>query len=229
MNHLIIGITGGIGAGKSLVLRVLSEQFDTCLLRADDIANEMLAPGGPTWQFYRDRLGDDILADDGTLDRAAVARHLYADPDFVQEVNAFVHPRVKAALRERIRQARAPLILLESALMEEGDLISLCDEIWLVTADRETRIARLMKDRGYPRERCEEIMDLQKTDEEYAAFASQVIDNSGSPDDVRRTVCRLAAERLSDALSGDFPVGEGPAPAHTPAPEKPKKGTSSCT
>ena len=62
MNHLIIGITGGIGAGKSLVLRVLSEQFDTCLLRADDIANEMLAPGGPTWQFYKARISWPMTA-----------------------------------------------------------------------------------------------------------------------------------------------------------------------
>ena len=138
--HLVIGITGGIGSGKSLVLSVLEERFGALLLRADDIANEMLSPGGPTWRFYKERLGDEILAEDGTLDRAAVARRLYASPDFVREVNAFVHPRVKETIRERICRADAPLILVESALIEEGALTDLCDEIWLITAPREVRI-----------------------------------------------------------------------------------------
>ncbi len=195
--HLVIGITGGIGSGKSLVLGVLEERFGALLLRADDIANEMLSPGGPTWRFYKERLGDEILAGDGTLDRAAVARRLYASPAFVREVNAFVHPRVKETIRERIRRADVPLILLESALMEEGALTDLCDEIWLITAPREVRIGRLMQSRGYPRERCEQIMDLQKTDTEYAVFADRVIANAGSPEDTADVVCRLAARLMN--------------------------------
>ena len=198
MKHLVIGITGGVGSGKSTVLKILSEIFGARLLRADDIANEMLAPGGPTWRFYKDRLGDAVIKEDGTLDRAAVARQLYADPDFVQEVNAFVHPRVKDRIRRRIARSRQPLVLVESALMKEGSLADLCDEIWYVTAPHEVRTARLMADRGYPRERCEQIMDLQRSDDEYAALADRVIDNSGTPEQVRGTVCRLAAEILKE-------------------------------
>ena len=144
----VIGITGGVGSGKSEVLGILKRDFGAELLIADEIAHQVMEPGMPAYRRIVEALGTDFLSADGSIDRKALAKRLFGDGEALGTVNSIVHPTVWQAIEESIRCSRKELVIVEAALFDE-EHNGLFDQVWYIFTSEENRISRLMKSRGY--------------------------------------------------------------------------------
>jgi dephospho-CoA kinase len=206
----VIGLTGGIGTGKSTVARMLAE-LGAVVIDSDAIVHELQAPGTPLLAAIVDAFGPDVLRPDGALDRAALGALVFADPEARARLNALVHPAVgRESLRrlEAARAAGAALVVLDIPLLFETRVRGTAsranlgsEAVVVVYAPRELQIARQLERNGYDRAEAERRVDAQMSIEEKRSLADHVIDNSGSLDATRRQVRELY-ERL---------VGEAPA------------------
>jgi dephospho-CoA kinase len=141
-----IGITGPIGCGKTEVTRWLAE-LGVSVVDADAVARAVTAPGHPTHDLVLRRFGPAVTAPDGTLDRAALGRLVFADPALLHELESIVHPAVRPEILARIEAAEragAPAVALEVIKLVEGGLAALCDEVWVVTCDPAVQRERLL-------------------------------------------------------------------------------------
>ncbi len=185
-----IGLTGPIGCGKSTVGRWLEER-GAVLVDADAVAREVTAPGTPGHDAVLARFGAGVRAADGTLDRAALARIVFADADRLRDLEAIVHPVVRPALLERIDEARragVAVVLVEAIRLVEGGLASACDEVWLVTCAPGDQRRRL-RQRGMEAEDAQRRIEAQAgIEERLRPVASRLIDTSGSPAAARARV-----------------------------------------
>jgi dephospho-CoA kinase len=178
-----IGITGGVGSGKSEVLRFLREAYGAEILIADEIGHEQMEPGTKGYEEIRERFGDDFLDENGKIDRRKLGTVVFADREKLAQLNRIIHPQVARVIRERMEQAEKEgrkMIVLEAAILLEAGLGDCLDEIWYIYADRETRIRRLAESRGYSRQKCLDIMGNQREEEEFRKACDVVIDNSNT-------------------------------------------------
>lgn len=189
----VIGITGGVGSGKSEVLGILKRDFGAELLIADEIAHQVMEPGMPAYRRILEALGTDFLSEDGSIDRKALAKRLFGDGEALGTVNSIVHPTVWQAIEEGIRCSRKELVIVEAALFDE-EHNGLFDQVWYIFTSEEKRISRLMKSRGYSREKCLDIMRSQKSESEFRAMADRVIDNNKTVADVKRQIETILKE-----------------------------------
>lgn len=190
----VIGITGGIGAGKSTVLNILQEDYRAHIIIADAVSHRLMQPDGASYHAILALLGQEIAAGDGTIDRNAMAAKIFSDKTLLARLNETVHPLVIQAISEEIaqyRQKNTPYIAVETALLAKGALDRWCDAIWYVYVPAQIREKRLMEGRGYSKEKCISIMSQQASDADYRAYADSVIDNSGSPGQVREQIRTL--------------------------------------
>ena len=188
---IIIGVTGGMGAGKSRVLAYLEEKWNARTIRLDDVSRELLAKNGLCYEETIRIFGKKIVKPDGNLDRALIAKMIFEDSRLRDRLNTLVHPAVKAQVRwlaEEMRQLDAGLLVVEAALLIEGGYKDICDEIWYVFADEKVRRERLKESRGYTDERIDGTFATQLTDEAFRAHVDFVIDNSGSFEDAARAI-----------------------------------------
>lgn len=184
----IIGLTGGIGAGKSTVSAMLTE-LGAYIIDADKIGHAILEPAGAAYGEVAAAFGGEILGEDGSIDRGALAKIVFADGEKRALLNAITHPKILAEVSRRIGQADAAWVVIDAALLLEAGFARLCDEVWLVTAGQETRIARIMARSGYSRAQAEARMASQMSDAARMAAADVIIENSGSLDALREAVC----------------------------------------
>ena len=189
----VIGITGGVGSGKSEVLGILERDFGAELLIADEIAHQVMEPGMPAYRRIVEALGTDFLSEDGSIDRKALAKRLFGDGEALGTVNSIVHPTVWQAIEEGIRCSQKELVIVEAALFDE-EHNGLFDQVWYIFTSEENRISRLMKSRGYSREKCLDIMRSQKSESEFRAMADRVIDNNKTVADVKRQIETILKE-----------------------------------
>ena len=180
----VISITGGVGSGKSEVLRILRDEFGAGIIMADEVAHQLMEPGMEGFRQVADLLGPSILAEDGTIDRKKMAERIFKDRAAVAAVNAIVHPLVWDEIRRQISVSDRDLMVVEAALFDE-EHNAMFDEIWYIYTSEENRIRRLMASRGYTEEKCRGIMKNQAAEADYRRFATRVIDNNGSAKDLR--------------------------------------------
>ena len=190
MKHIkILGITGGVGAGKSTILSYLAQQYGARVIELDKAAHLCMQPGTSCYEQIIDRFGKKILAEDGRLDRPVLSQIVFADRKEVEALNHIVHPAVKDYIREEIQKERksekVPFVVLEAALLLEDHYDEICDEIWYLYVEEESRIRRLQSSRGYTPEKTRTVLKNQKSDEEFRRFCQFVIDNSS--DNVENT------------------------------------------
>lgn len=180
----IIGITGGIGSGKSLVLDYLKDKYDCLIIKADDIGNEVKLKGRECYEPVVSLLGKDILGEDGEIVKSRMADKIFADEKLVDKVNAIIHPVVKNVICKQILLDRGKhkFIVVEAALLIEASYFDLFDEIWVVDADKDVRIKRLMESRGYSLEKCESIIAKQN-DLDYYCLQSDIYMNENPDSD----------------------------------------------
>ncbi len=194
---LTVGLTGGIGSGKSTVAKILAElgapSFD-----ADKVGHEIYMPGGPAYRDVIAAFGDGIVAPDGTIDRKKLGPIVFADPTQLKRLEAIVHPRMFERMREMVAEMRskgvtAPIVI-EAAILIEARWQPLFDEIWLVVAPREKVIQRVEAERGLKPEQTEARIKAQLSDDERRNHCSMVVDNSGTIEQLRAAVSILWQE-----------------------------------
>lgn len=191
-----IGLTGGIGAGKSTVARVLTER-GAYLVDSDKIAREVVAPGTPGLERIVEAFGDGVLAEDGSLDRPALAAIAFANEENRLTLNGITHPLIGARTAEMIEAAPVDGIVLQDIpLLVEGGLAPLFHLVIIVDADVEERVRRLTGQRGMDEQDARARIAAQATEEQRRAVADVWIDNTGAPDDLEPLVGALWDDRL---------------------------------
>ncbi|MBQ3104918.1 MAG: dephospho-CoA kinase [Lachnospiraceae bacterium] len=195
----VIGITGGVGAGKSEILSFLEGEYRCVAIRADDVANGLKRKGSDCYHRLTELLGKGILAEDGEIHNKRMAERIFSDPDLLSKVNGIVHPAVRKELIEQVERARScrlwDAVFIEAALLIEAGYTDFLDELWYIEADTDLRTLRLEESRGYSREKTRDIMARQLSAEEFRLHCDRVIDNSGAFEDTKEQL-RVQLRRL---------------------------------
>jgi dephospho-CoA kinase len=186
---LVIGLTGGIGSGKSTVSELLAAK-GAVIVDADAITRELQQPGTPTFAAMVERFGDRIVGAGGTLDRAAVADMVFSDPDALADLNHIVHPAVGAEIARRMEALAEgdDVVVLDVPLMVESPRARPVAALIVVDVDPEVAVGRLVGQRGMREDDVRARMARQASREQRLARADRVIDNSGDLDDLARQV-----------------------------------------
>ncbi|GGZ68816.1 dephospho-CoA kinase [Streptomyces echinoruber] len=191
---LKVGLTGGIGAGKSEVSRLLVEH-GAVLIDADRIAREVVAPGTPGLAAVVDAFGEDVLTADGSLDRPRLGSIVFADPEKLAVLNSIVHPLVGARSRElEAAAAEDAVVVHDVPLLTENGLAPLYDVVVVVDARPETQLDRLVRQRGMTEEDARARMAAQAPREKRLEIADIVIGNDGSREQLRQRVREVWAD-----------------------------------
>jgi dephospho-CoA kinase len=198
---LKVGLTGGIGAGKSEVSRLL-ESYGAVLIDADKIAREVVAPGTHGLAAVVEAFGLDILNPDGTLDRPRLGSIVFADSDRLATLNSIVHPLVGARSMELEKGAGPDAVVIHDVpLLTENDLAPLYDVVAVVDASLETQLDRLVRLRGMAESEARARMAAQATREQRRAIADLVIDNDGPLENLEPQVRKVWAELTQRAAA----------------------------
>ncbi len=184
----VLGITGGIGSGKSEVLHLLEEADGVKVLEADRLAHELMKPGRSCHRRITECFGKAILDEDGSIHRGKLGQIVFRDQEKLEQLNRIVHPAVKKSIRDRIRRAKETelrIYVIEAALLIQDGYSRICDEIWYIHTEREIRLSRLLSSRGGNREKWEAVLNSQPSDAYFIEHCDRVIENSGSRDELR--------------------------------------------
>lgn len=184
----IIGITGGVGSGKSMVLEYLHERYGVPVIQADLVGHEVMEPGFPAYDRIRSEFGDGILDADGRIDRKKLGGIVFADQARLQILNSIIHPEVKTEILRRLRTYEEEgyvYAAVEAALFLEENYGAFCDETWYIDTSEEIRRKRLKESRGYTDGRIDQILRAQLGREEYLARCQVVIENNGTAQELK--------------------------------------------
>lgn len=183
----LLGLTGNIACGKSTVLRQL-QSLGAHTIDADALIHVILRKGGPAYWPVVSEFGPGILGADGEIDRRALGRIVFADPERLRTLERVEHPIVRRVIDDEIAEAAEPVVVLDAIKLIESGWADKCDVVWVVTCDREQQLERLMRTRGYSREEAEGRIDAQAAQEEKVARADVVINNAGTLEETRGQV-----------------------------------------
>ncbi|MDY3127367.1 MAG: dephospho-CoA kinase [Corynebacterium sp.] len=192
----LIGLTGGIGSGKSTVARMLAAAGFP-VVDADQLAREVVAPGQPALAELADAFGADILKADGSLDRGLLAQRAFVDEEHTAQLNAITHPRIRELTDWKFADYRAqgtPAVVYDMPLLVELGLDKTMDEVLVVEVDQETRVRRLVESRGVAESDARARIAAQSDDATRRQAATTVFDNNGSLADLETQVSRYIAE-----------------------------------
>lgn len=198
----VIGLTGGIAAGKSTISTAL-QHHGAVIIDADKVGHEAYSPGTDTWQALVDHFGKEIVTDSGEIDRRKLGGIVFADPQKRIELQDIVWPRMKEMMRRRLVDLRAQgvaVVVIEAAVLIEAGWTDIVDEVWVVQVPEQVALARLMARNGLSEVDALARIRAQLTNEQRATHAQRVLDNSGT---VAEAEARVAeAWRALDARSG---------------------------
>ena len=191
----VIGLTGGIASGKSTVSSHL-RSLGASVIDADKVAWELAEPGKAIWQAYRHRYGDEVINEDGTLNRQAVADRVFADKEELNWMNSMAHPLIKEEIGRRMSNiAQQPIsaVVLDVPLLLESGWDALTDEVWLVYVSPGLQLKRLMERNDFSEAEARRRIASQMSMEEKLKMADVVIDNNGTLEELRRKVTEIWA------------------------------------
>ena len=194
----IIGITGGVGAGKSAVLSYIEENYNARVIYSDNVANDIKKKGYPAYDELLSLLGDGILDDAGEIDKKKMAAAIFGNEKLLSSVNNILHPAVNTFIINIIDSEREKgqldFVFVEAALLIENGYKRFVDELWYVYADEDTRRGRLKSSRGYSDEKIDSIFASQLDDKTFRENADFVIDNSKALDDAKAQIDKKLGE-----------------------------------
>jgi dephospho-CoA kinase len=209
----VIGLTGNIATGKTVVAAMLQD-LGARVIDADLVAHEVIKAGTPSWQRVVDLFGEDILRPDGEIDRARLGDRVFADPEELSRLEEIVHPEVIAESQLLLEQPADPgrpnVAVIEAIKLLEAGMAAQCNEVWVVTSPREVQLQRLTQRRGMSVEQAELRIDAQPSQADKIAVADVVIDNSGTLERTHEQV-HTEWQRIVQALGQQTP----PAPQAT--------------
>lgn len=196
----VIGITGGVGCGKTQILSYIKNKYKCEVILSDEVAHMVKEPGQCCYERLVSLLGQEVLDTDGRIHRGKMAEKIFRDELLLKQVNALIHPAVKSYNLNAIEKARKEGILdflfIEAALLIEDGYEQIVDELWYIYATEEVRRKRLKESRGYSDDKISDILKRQLTEEAYREHCRVIIDNSGSLEDTHRQIDRELEEYL---------------------------------
>lgn len=192
----IIGITGNIATGKSTVTRMLAD-LGAEVIDADQLAHQMMGPSSSLAADLERRFGPDVINEDRSINRPALGKIVFSNPEALKDLEALVHPRVVDQMIDAIHQPGPDVLVLDAIKLFEAGIADQCDTIWVVDASEETRIERVMERNGLDRETARQRVDAQPPQAEKVARADVVIDNNGSLESTEQQVLE-AWRRMTD-------------------------------
>ncbi|MCD8333451.1 MAG: dephospho-CoA kinase [Clostridiales bacterium] len=198
---LFIGITGGVGAGKSAILSYMRENYHCRVMLADEVAHDLMEPGSVCHEKLRTLFGaDDVWEADGRFDRAKLAAVLFSDEKKRTALNGIVHPAVKEYVigQYQAEKERGELdcLVLEAALLIEENYDAVCDELWYIYTSEENRRMRLKENRGYSDAKVDSIFASQLSEEVFRAHCAEEIDNNETPEESFRQIDAILKKHL---------------------------------
>lgn len=181
-NIIVIGVTGGVGCGKSSVVNYVEKKYGASIYKADDIGRKIMNIGEDAYNDIVATFGDEILLEDKNINREKLASIVFNNEPLLKKLNSIIHPAVEENIINSIYNAYVwegqKLFVIEAALLIEAGYKDICNELWYVYADEQTRIERLLNSRGYTKEKCISIMNNQLSDQEFRANCNYVLDNT---------------------------------------------------
>lgn len=215
----VIGLTGNIATGKSVVRKML-EHLGAYTIDADALTHRAYAKGAPGYQQVVDSFGKWLVNKDGEIDRSKLGNLVFNNSDAMVQLEAIVHPLVRQATEMLIKRSIQPVIVIEAIKLLEGDLRNVCDSIWVTNAPEETQVERLMRKRGMSRDQASERIHMQSAQSAKVAVANIVITNNGSYDALWKQVSAAWKEIVPGANVPE------PEPATEPVTEKAAETTA---
>ena len=204
----LIGLTGNIACGKSSVLRRLNE-LGAETIDADHVVHALMEPGQPVWEAVRDGFGPGVIAQDGRIDRRALAGIVFSDPAELLRLEEMTHPAVRVRIMAQVAEAATrgvPTVVIDAIKLFEGGLADHCDEVWVVTCDPAQQLARLMARNGFDETEARRRIDAQPPQADKVARADVVIDNSGTLEATRVQVDAAWASAPRATRCGGYPA-----------------------
>lgn len=208
----VIGITGGVGAGKSAILEYLEKNYKVKNLIADQIAHKLMKPGTECYEKLLRILPAEVYQEDNeTIDRTVLAQQLFASEELREKVNGIVHPAVKEFIKSQIaeqeKMGTLDYLIIEAALLIEDHYDEICDELWYIYTSSECRKKRLMETRGYSAEKVEQIFNSQLPEEVYRQKCQVIIDNNGTREETFYQIAQIMkskgdTKRMEQQLNG---------------------------
>ncbi len=197
----IIGVTGGIGSGKSTVSRTLRD-LGAAVVDADILAKSVTTVGSEAVNELVKYFGNDIIRESGELDREKLASIAFGDQVKLHALNSITHKHIVERIRDTIEvlksTAKWDFIVIDAPIPIEKGFLDLADEVWVVIADRETRIKRVMDRSGFTYEAVTDRINAQMCDEEYLRIADEVIYNNGTVEELEQTVVKLFLQKKQE-------------------------------
>ena len=187
----VIGVTGGVGSGKSFVLNYIEEHFDARVVKADDVGHLLMMPGQACYEPVVRLFGDWIVNEDGSLNRETIAQIVFDKKDMLEKLNKIIHPAVKKYIIreiERSKKEETEFFFIEAALLLEDNYDEIYDEMWYIYCEKEVRMERLRRDRGYSEEKARRVMENQLSEDEFEARCDFLLYND---EDVAHTYLQI--------------------------------------
>jgi len=197
----IIGITGGIGSGKTKILDIIKSKYDILCIEADKIGHEIQKPGEEAYNRIVKEFGKHILEEPyvvgkSYIDRKKLGNVVFSDEEQLRHLNEIAHPIIHDIIDQIIRNSTKQYIFIEAAILTETSLINLTDEVWYIYADKTVRLNRLEQYRQITREKAKLIMESQPDEEYFRSKCNVIIDNSGSTDDTLKQIKNILDKRF---------------------------------
>ncbi len=197
---LLVGLTGGIGSGKSTVARML-EEHGAVVFDADVFARQAVAPGTPGHEAVVERFGSDVLVPGGDIDREALASIVFADPAARRDLETIVHPEVRRMFAEATEEFRGTdrVVVFSAPLLVETGMHTAFEVLVVVSTPAEVQVERLLRDRGMAEEQVRARIDAQAPLEAKAEVADVLVDNEGTLEELERQVDRVWSDLSAQA------------------------------
>ena len=201
MTMKIIGVTGGIGSGKSAVSRTLRD-LGTAVVDADVLAKSVTAAGGKAFDELVEYFGKEIVGENGELNRAKLASMAFGDKVKLHALNYITHKHITEKIYDTVEilknSGKWDIIVIDAPIPVEKGFLDLSDEVWVVSAERETRINRVMERSGLSYGEVSDRIDSQLREDEYLKLADEILHNNGSIEDLEQAVVRLFLQKKQE-------------------------------
>ena len=199
---LVIGLTGGIGTGKTEVSRLLQE-LGAEVINADQVGHEAYTPHSEAWEEVVKAFGDNILQENGEIDRRKLGSIVFADPENLATLNGIMHPRMAAIVREKLRGLETQgveVAVVEAAVLFEASWDTLVNEVWTTESPEEFVVARLQERNGFEPDEIRKRIASQMSSDERFRRATEVVSNSGELPDLENTVKEIWERRVKGRI-----------------------------
>ena len=193
--RIVIGLTGGVGSGKSTVANILKDEFGALLILTDDVAKELMKPNRVTYNKVVNYFGEGILNKDRSINAQMLSNIVFNDENELKKLNEISHGDVLEKIEILLRDDTLnKIIVIESAILVESGCNKFCDQIWSVITDNNIRKKRLEESRGYSEEKTNQVMNNQKSNEWYINISDKYIVNDGDINNLKEKVSQYVSE-----------------------------------